>query len=614
MPKRSLFEELERRNVIRVAIAYLAGSWLLIQIADTVLPRLGSSDQAITNVIIVLAIGFLPALILAWVFQWTPQGIRRDTDTQTPTNNRSFDRIIMTTLALALGYFAADKFLLDPARDAQQIHVARQEGRADAFVEEYGDNSIVVLPFVNMSSDPEQEYFSDGIAEELLNLLAQIPDLRVISRSTAFTFKGVDIVVPDIARKLNVAHVLEGSVRKFGNKIRITAQLIDGRSDTHLWSQTYDRELEDIFVIQDEISAMVVAELKLKLLGDAPKAQQTDPRAYDLYLRGRYLLHSEGGVENNSSAAEYLEKAVELEPDWTPAIAELMRAYSRLHTALPDQRDDYEERLWALQQRLEQADEVGDRAFGWKGWLAWQLEDDPQLAARYFERAAAINPAQVDLLRAESALFIELGRYDEAIAVTEYLVVNDPSCSNCLHNLSFSLRATGRPREAAERLESILQWQVPGKGLLWSLGLTWLAAGEPEKALTYFEEFNPAPNENMGLLLALHDLGRQEEFEKDFANYRDADEPDPEGIARVYAWTGSRDEAFRWLDNTVEKYGPESAGWVKTDTYSKIMDDPRWQSFLERNGQAGENLTEIEFDPKLPESVRAKLNEASEKK
>jgi TolB-like protein len=311
---RSFIEELGRRNVFRVAIAYLAGAWLLIQVADTVLPKFGYADSAVTNIIVAAAIGFLPVVVWAWAFQWTPEGIRRDADVSPQTSRpagKAFDRIIVTMLALAVGYFAIDKFVLDPTRDAEQIQTAREEGRADAFVESYGDKSIAVLPFVNMSADPEQEYFSDGISEELLNLLAQIPELRVTSRSTAFTFKGKDIVISEVAKKLNVAHILEGSVRRSGNKVRITAQLIDARTDTHLWSETYDRELDDIFAIQDEISAKVVADLKLKLLGKAPQTEQIDPRAYDLYLQARYILHA-GEEEQEPRAITLLEKVVEL--------------------------------------------------------------------------------------------------------------------------------------------------------------------------------------------------------------------------------------------------------------------------------------------------------------
>ncbi|UCC14439.1 MAG: adenylyl cyclase, partial [Gammaproteobacteria bacterium] len=263
----TFLEELKRRNVVRVGAAYVALSWLIIQVAETLFPLFGLSDAAARLVVILLAIGFLPALVFAWVFEFTPEGLRRESEVDHDSDvsrrmTRRLDRLIMVFLTLALGYFALDKFVIDPARDAEELATAteqaRQEGRSDAIVESYGDKSIAVLPFVNMSSDSEQEYFADGISEELLNLLARIPTLRVISRSSAFSFKGKDVNIPEVARQLNVAHVLEGSVRKSGDKIRITAQLIEARSDTHLWSETYDRTLDDIFAIQDNVAAAVV--------------------------------------------------------------------------------------------------------------------------------------------------------------------------------------------------------------------------------------------------------------------------------------------------------------------------------------------------------------------
>jgi hypothetical protein len=218
----TLFSELKRRNVHRAAAAYAALSWLLIQIAETVLPAFGFGGGTLRAVVLVLVIGFVPAVVLAWAFELTPEGIKREQDldhrgTLAQRTNRLLGRLIMLLLALALAYFALDKFVLDPARDADREAAVARQARSEALVESYGDRSIVVLPFVNMSDDPANEYFSDGISEELLNLLAKIPELRVISRSSAFAFKGKDLKLAEIAQQLNVAHVLEGSVRKAGD-------------------------------------------------------------------------------------------------------------------------------------------------------------------------------------------------------------------------------------------------------------------------------------------------------------------------------------------------------------------------------------------------------------
>jgi len=231
----TLVSELKRRNVHRAAAAYVALSWLLIQIAETVLPAFGFGGRPVRAVIIALMIGFVPAMVLAWTFELTPEGVKREQDLNhrsalAQRTNRLLDRLIMLLLALALAYFALDKFVFDPARDTAREQAVARQARSEALVESYGENSIVVLPFVNMSDDPANEYFADGISEELLNLLANVSELRVISRSSAFAFKGKNLKIGEIAEQLNVAHVLEGSVRKSGDRVRITAQLIDARS------------------------------------------------------------------------------------------------------------------------------------------------------------------------------------------------------------------------------------------------------------------------------------------------------------------------------------------------------------------------------------------------
>ena len=216
----SFFEELKRRNVLRVALAYLAGAWLLLQVADVLIDNDLLPGGVFQSGLLILAIGFPVALILAWALEITPTGVKLEKDVDrsrptTTTGSKKFDRIVIVVLAVAVAYFAYDKF---------------------ASVDGPADKSIAVLPFVNMSEDAGNEYFADGISEEMLNLLTKIPELRVISRSSAFSFKGQDVNISEIAKQLNVAHILEGSVRKSGNQVRITAQLIDARTDTHLWS------------------------------------------------------------------------------------------------------------------------------------------------------------------------------------------------------------------------------------------------------------------------------------------------------------------------------------------------------------------------------------------
>lgn len=275
----SLWNEIKRRNVARVAVAYAIVGWLVIEIASVAGPALRLPEWSTSLVFFLILLGMPLAIIFAWAFELTPDGLKREKNVDrhqsiTSTTGRKLDNVIIGLLILAVGYFAFDKFVLDPDRDAIEIEAAVHKAQVAPSDNRELAKSIAVLPFVNMSDDPNNEYFSDGLSEELLNLLAKIPDLRVVARTSSFSFKEQpDVTVSEIAELLNVAHILEGSVRKSGNQIRITAQLIDAENGYNIWSDTYDRELENIFETQDEIAAAVTESLKVSLLGDTPKSR-----------------------------------------------------------------------------------------------------------------------------------------------------------------------------------------------------------------------------------------------------------------------------------------------------------------------------------------------------
>ena len=322
----SLIAELKRRNVIRMAGLYLVGAWLLVQVASTLFPAFGVPDWALRGLVIVLVLGFVPMLVFAWVFELTPDGIKRDAEVSraesiAPQTARRMDRMIIAVLLLALVYFGFDRLVLAPRRDAALVASTTQSVAAQATAQAkptVSRNSIAVLPFVNMSGEAANEYFSDGISEEILNVLAGTPELQVAARTSSFAFKGKTMEVPAIAEQLKVRMVLEGSVRKQGDKVRITAQLIDAQTGFHVWSQTYDRKLEDIFVIQDEIARAIGDELKVKIAAVAGPGQRDgstrNVAAYDLYLRGMALWHSrtEKGI---LEAISLFEKAIATDPE-----------------------------------------------------------------------------------------------------------------------------------------------------------------------------------------------------------------------------------------------------------------------------------------------------------
>ena len=321
----NFFSELKRRNVVKVGVAYAVVGWILVEVSSVVLPGFGAPDWVFKVTMYLVFLGFPLAVIFAWAFELTPEGLKLEKDIDrdqsiTKRTGRKLDFAIIGLLVVALGVSLKLHFTGEAMTDAVSPDSAST------------DKSIAVLPFVNMSDDPANEYFSDGIAEELLNVLVRVKGLEVASRTSSFRFKESELSIPEIADELNVDHVLEGSVRKAGNQVRITAQLIDVKTDRHLWSDSYDRELEDVFAIQEEISNSIVAALKVALGAEdqgaiAEAAKPTDNlEAYQLYLQGRYNWQRRGTGPLRKSI-EQLERAVELDPNFARAWSTLGLAY-----------------------------------------------------------------------------------------------------------------------------------------------------------------------------------------------------------------------------------------------------------------------------------------------
>jgi TolB-like protein len=336
----SLFAELKRRNVFRVGAAYLVVAWLLVEVSDTVFPRLGLPDWTVTFVIALLLLGLPVALFFAWAFELTPEGVKRTEEVApqesvTPQTGRAIDKLILAGMVVVVAVIVADRLLFKdsvPATAPAAVSGPVIEGPAapgspvaPGEAQQAAASGIAVLPFVNMSPDPENAFFADGISEELLNILAGIEGLKVASRTSAFSFKGKDTPITEIARLLDVQHVLEGSVRKQGQRVRITAQLIEASSDAHLWSHTYERELVDIFRVQEEIAIAITTALE-DILGtrqvsvDAPTR---DLEAYQSFLRGRSGFYQRFELDR---AIADLQAAVDRDPGFAEAWAFLAAA------------------------------------------------------------------------------------------------------------------------------------------------------------------------------------------------------------------------------------------------------------------------------------------------
>jgi TolB-like protein/Flp pilus assembly protein TadD len=608
----SLFGELKRRNVFRVGAAYLVASWLIIQVSETIFPLFGL-EAAARIVVVVLAVGFVPALVFAWAFELTPEGLKKEKDVDrsasiTPQTGRKLDRLIMAVLALALGYFAFDNFVLDPQHEATleeekaaAVEQARQEGRSEALVESYGDKSIAVLPFVDMSSARDQEYLSDGIAEELLNLLAKIPELRVISRSSAFSFKGKDLEIPEIAQRLNVANILEGSVRKAGNRVRITAQLIEARSDTHLWSETYDRTLDDIFAIQDEIAGKVVGQLKVTLLGEAPKATHTNPEAYALFLQANYL-GQQGSAENYEKSNLLFEQALAVDPNYAAAWAGMARnCLNKIVRGLQPIAEGYPLAREMLQKALA-LDAEHALAHSRLGWIAMFYDNDLAGAARHMERALALEPTNIDIISNASTLLLILGRVDEAIVLQQYVVAHDPVSPVRYSNLGYFHRMAGHWEKSIAAKRTELQLSPDALGTHFDIGAALLFMGETEAALDEMRQELSDGSRLAGLAMAHYALGNAAESDAALNQLVAKYETEwPATIAMVAAYRNEPDRTFEMLAKVVE-YRSDGLAYVPiSPLYANVHSDPRWLPFLESIGKSPEQLAAIKFDVKLPQ-------------
>jgi TolB-like protein len=357
--------ELRRRNVIRMAGLYLVGAWLLVQVAGTVLPWFNVSASMLRGLVVLLVLGFVPALVFAWVFELTPEGLKRDAEVPpeasiAPHTARRMDRMIIAVLLVALAYFGVDKFVLAPKRDAARAAAAQTGTPAPAAAPvKRAARSIAVLPFVNMSADKENEFFSDGLSEEILNSLARIDGMQVVGRTSSFQFKGTNTDLRTIGAKLGVAAVLEGSVRREGERARITAQLIRTSDGIHLWSETYDRTLQDTLAVQLDIAEQVAGALNV-LLDDKQRANMRKARvknvdAFIAYQKGLHLYdvaHSDATtdlLEGLRRANDEFDRATALEPGF--AEAHFAKADLYEHTLQGDGRSQAE-RMQAQQGAL----------------------------------------------------------------------------------------------------------------------------------------------------------------------------------------------------------------------------------------------------------------------
>ncbi|PZO09397.1 MAG: hypothetical protein DCF27_05670 [Lysobacteraceae bacterium] len=599
--------ELRRRNVIRMAGLYLVVAWLIVQVAETVLPAFDVPGWVLRAIILVLAIGFVPALIFSWLFEFTPEGLKRDADVDpaqsiAPVTAKRMDTLTLGAVALLLVVIAANRYWpsAPPAPSPETETVARTGDPSAPASGAVPPNSIAVLPFVNMSSDPEQEYFSDGISEEILNVLARVPGLQVAARTSSFSFKGGKQEVPEIAQALQVRLVLEGSVRKQGDQVRITAQLIDATTGFHLWSETFDRELKDIFRIQDEIAQAIADALKVNLgtalSGVGDDAHAPDLQAHDLYLRSLALWQTRG-EEELWQAVDLLKQAITIDPDYAQAHAGLALVYGVI--AGYSARITYADANRLARNQAEVALALDPRIpepFVVLGYLA-NIEARRDTAQKLFQRGIALGPSYATAHQWQGTALMSAGRLDEALAVTARALELDPLSRVIVQNHAQVLLSLGRNKDAVAACEKAFEFAPEYFYCLTTSANAYLYEGDFESARGMTDRLvaaqKPASKAFADRLYkALRGDGDRRAMAEELASYPrqssfDLDSPnlfDEIDTAPLLVILGAPDLALDYLERMVDSLG--GAGNIDWSLVLPAMDpvrcEPRFIALAEK--------------------------------
>lgn len=601
MNPRNFFPELKRRNVIRMAGLYLVGAWLLIQVASTMLPAFDLPSWALRGLIITLAIGFMPALIFSWIFELTPQGLKRDDEVTpeqsiAPLTARRMDRMIIVVLVLALGYFAVDKFVLAPRRQLAS-GFSPNESRHDIQT-----RSVAVLPFDNLSGDKENEYFSDGISEELLTVLQKIPGLHVAARTSAFSFKDKKASAQEIGQKLEVANLVDGSVRKSGNTVRIAARLSRAATGEQLWSESYTRDLKDVFAVQSQIAQTIVAQLHAKLDGSAVAQQvqqavrggTTNPEAYEQFLQGRYFMNR-FSVADFEKARAFLERACQLDPKFPLAWAALSQVWT-LQTGWSDKLTRAQ-----FSAGLARARETADRAlqlapdlpealtaqfsiqflydFDWKG------------GAETIKRAQALAPSDPVILISAAEVAVIFRDYGRAVDLARQAVALDPVNAQVRVYLANALLQARRPADSRAEYERVAELNPSTPWAFGGQGLAYLFEGKNAEALAAAERETTEFARLVVSAVALWNLHRKEESDAALAILiKDDGDVGAFQIAEVYSGRGDKDQAFAWLERARRQQDAGLAYFPNDPLLDPLRSDPRWAAFQRAMGWASDQL------------------------
>jgi len=578
--------ELKRRRVIRALVAWGIVAFAVLQIYEPVMHGLHLPEWTLSFVVVFLGIGFPFTAVLAWVFDIRAGGIERTPPVvgqeEVPSKSTRSRRVRLALLLLGLGCAAATPglvyFFLWP--NGPRLTAGSSPGPAVRT-----SPSIAVLPFVNLSSDKEQDYFSDGIAEEILNALAQVDGLRVIGRTSSFSMKGKNEDLRTIGQRLSAANLLEGSVRKAGSRVRITAQLVEAEGGSHLWSQEFDRDLTDVFAVQEEIARAVVAALRLKLLpGTHEEPRTANPEAHDLYLLGMAFL-ARGSADAYERAVKALSRSVELDPGYAQAWAALAGAlfWNADQSAKGNPKVDWPRALVAAEKAISLAPQLADGYFA-RGVLRHGALQDWNGARADLERARSLNPRSPGILLNYASLLAALGRLPEAIAAFQEAAVLDPLSADIPVTLSAAYLGTGQIALAEKTAAHALELSPEHARAARNLGFALLLSNRLPEARAAFHQSSNELFRRMGDAMVDQAQGNAAESQRALDSI--LAQPYVLGgsyqIAQIYAWRREPDRAFEWLGHAVEEH---DAGltYLKYDPLlASLRSDARFPALLRK--------------------------------
>ena len=534
-------------------------------------------EWAATFVTVLLIIGFPVAVIFAWAYEFTPEGLKKEKDVDrsesiTHITSRKIDFVIIGVLVVAVGFLLVDKLYLGEGDAAPDEVIAAER------------KSIAVLPFINMSSDPEQEYFSDGLSEELLNLLAQIPELRVTSRTSAFSFKGKDATIAEVGRTLDVEHVLEGSVRRSGDTIRITAQLINVSTDTHVWSDSWDRDFQDVFVIQDEIAEFVVGALKIQLLGEAPRTDTTSPEAYALYLQSKALT-AQFTAAGFLQAEAVVRRVLEIDSTYVPAWLQLAWIYADGSSSSAWNPHEVYPKSRAAAMEALRLDADNAQAHAALSRIARNYDYDLETARKEQELALTLAPHDPRVLQGAAWLARIDGDFAKAIRLFKEVEILDPVSWRIKLDLGTSYFLSGRLAEAKSAYAEVLELIPIGNVVNFRLGAVMLVSGDLDDALLQMNKETQNGRRLAGRAMVLHAMGDTSSAATELEKLIVLGDRWTYELAQVHAYLGNLDESFRWLHRAIDRRDSSLSLMTGDPFLDNLRDDPRLDDVLERLGR-----------------------------